>query len=111
MSTAEMFCDIDDELRSAGEVLFDASEQPVATLKVKIARLSDLDIQRMTSFQLVDVIKASGMFALREWFPKLQFMEQDELKRLAYLARRSFRREINTAYKHRNWQVPFLSEL
>lgn len=111
MSTAEMDYEIEEELRSDGGDLHDASEQPVATLKVTIARLSDLGIQRMRSFQLVDVIKGSGVFASREWFPQLQFMEHEELKRLAYLARRACRREINAGYEHRGWQVPFLSEL
>lgn len=111
MGTAEMVCEIDDEFRPAGEKVLDGSEQPRAALKVAIARLSDQHVQQMRPLQLVDLVKSSGVFSSREWFQQLQFMEHDDLKRLAYLARRSCRREINTAYEHRGWRVPFLDVL
>src|SRR5690242_17072427 len=99
MSTAEMVCETDVGGRPDRDDVLDAFDLCLDPLKVAVARLSDQDIRRMKSRELIDVIKFSDVFSSRTWFQQLRFMDYEDLNRLAYLARRACRHEINAAYE------------
>ena len=89
----------------------DSVELCLDPLKVAIAVLSDGDIGRMRPHEVADVIKLSGVFSSRGWNRQLQFMESENLNRLAFLARRSCRHDVNALYEQRGRRGPFLSDL
>lgn len=96
--------------RTPGDDL-DSVELCRDALKVAIAVLSDEDIGRMRPHELADVIKLSGVFSSRVWNRQLQFMESEDLNRLAFLARRSCRHDVNAVYERRGRRGPFLNDL
>ncbi len=89
----------------------DSVEFCLDPLDVVIAVLSDEDIRRMRPHELADVIKLSGVFSSRSWNRQLRFMAPEDLNRLAFLARRSCRHDVNAVYEQRGRRGPFLNDL
>ena len=75
-------------------------------VQVAIARFSDEEIGEMNRFELVELTKLSRVFSSREMI-SLRFMEHDELKQMAFLARRLCRQDMNVAYQRRGREVPY----
>ena len=68
-------------------------------MQVAIARFSDDEIRQMKRLDLVELIKTSRVFLTRQWMTSLRFMEYDELKQMAFLARRLCRQDVNAALR------------
>lgn len=88
----------------------DSSELCLDALQVGIARLSVEDIRTMSDPDLVELANLCGLFSTREWRNYLEFMEHDELRQTALLARRLCRQVVNSAYQRRGRQTPFPEE-
>lgn len=111
MIAQEITPQLETDCRATRDDLLDAFDLCLAPLKVTVARLSNEDIRRMKRQALIEVIKFSGAFSSRGWVKQLPFMDYEDLDRLAFLARRCCRHEVNTAYEERGRRVPFLNDL
>ncbi len=89
----------------------EASEEfALDPVKVSIARLSSGEIQRMNRLDLIDLVAFSELLFLSpEKLRHLRLIDQDELKMLALLARRSCRHLVNSSYKKWGGRTPFPS--
>lgn len=89
----------------------EASEEfALDPVKVSIARLSAVDIHRMNRLDLIDLVAFSELLFLSpEKLQHLRFMDQAELKMLAFLSRRSCRHLVNSSYIKWGGRAPFPS--
>lgn len=86
----------------------DSTHLPLDTLKVSISRLSDADVDQMNRKDLIDLVKFSGLEPLsNDGRAHLAYLDDQELKRLACLARYVCRRSVDSAYIDRGMQSPF----
>lgn len=100
-------CKTDDRFGGVEEVPEEFALDPV---KVSIARLSAVDIHRMNRLDLIDLVAFSELLFLSpEKLQHLRFMDQAELKMLAFLSRRSCRHLVNSSYIKWGGQAPFPS--
>lgn len=83
----------------------------VDPLKLWVARLSLETLEAMPRNDLARVIRWSGAFASQEWISFVECLDHSDLDRLAYLAYRHCRSEINAVYELNGRQWPFSDEL
>lgn len=80
-------------------------------LKVSIARLTIEELRAMNRPDLLEVVRLSGAFSVREWAQQVETMNQENLDRLVFLARGCCRHEVIAIYRRWGREVPFLLDL
>jgi hypothetical protein len=77
-------------------------------LKVAIARLSDSDFSRMNRDDLIHLVSYAVLDGMSfESQARLDFIDDFQLKRLAYLARLACQRKVNSVFFERGRRCPF----